>query len=52
MVVWRLWIGRTRNAGPGSQIIVVEVFNVGGWLSHVDFALEVDVGFLALVKLV
>ena len=28
----------------------MEVFNVGGWLSHGDFALDVDVDFLAVVK--
>ena len=28
----------------------VEVFNVGGWLTHCDIALEVGVDFLAIVE--
>ena len=42
-MVWHLWIGRTRHLGPGSLSFAVEVFNVGGWLSHGDIALDVDV---------
>ena len=48
--MWHLWIGTAQQPGPGSQDFVVDVFNVGGWLSHGDFALEVDVDFLAVVN--
>ena len=50
MVARHLWIGRPRNPGPDLQNIAVKVFNVGGWLTHGDFALEVDIGFLAAVE--
>ena len=44
-----LWIGRARHPGPGSVPFLVEVLNVGGWLTHCDFALDVGVDFLAVV---
>ena len=34
--------------GPGN--LEVEVFNVGGWLTHGDFALEIDADFLAVTE--
>ena len=49
MVIVMVWIVRARNPRPGLQNIADEVFNVGGWLSHGDFAVEVDVDFLAVV---
>ena len=47
---WYLWIGWARHPGPDSQGVAVEVFNVGGWLTHRDFALETWVDFLAVVE--
>ena len=47
-----LWIGRARHPGPSSsdQLFGLEVFNVGGWLTHGDFALEAPVDSLAVVE--
>ena len=52
LILWHLWIGRARHPGPTSlpQHVGVEVFNVGGWLTHGDLALEVGVDFLAVVE--
>ena len=50
VVLWHLWIGRARHPGPGSVPFLVEVLNVGGWLTHCDFALDVGVDFLAVVE--
>ena len=50
VVLWHLWIGRARHPGPGSVPFLVEVLNVGGWLTHCDFALDVEVDFLAVVE--
>ena len=47
MVLWHLWI---RHPGPGSVPCLIEVLNVGGWLTHCDFALDVGVDFLAVVE--
>ena len=49
-VLWHLWIGGARKPGPGLQHATVEVFNVGGWLTHGDFALEAEVDYLAVVE--
>ena len=49
-VLWLLWVGRARHPGPFSGSMSVEVFNVGGWLTHGDLALEADVDFLAVVE--
>ena len=47
---WDLWIGRAGHLGPGSAVpVTVEVFNVGGWLAHGDYACSVDVDFLGVV---
>ena len=35
---------------PGSVPFHIEVLNVGGWLTHCDFALNVAVDFLAVVE--
>ena len=50
VVLWHLWIGRAKHAGPGSVPFHIEVLNVGGWLTHCDFALDVAVDFLAVVE--
>ena len=52
LLLWHLWIGRARHPGPTPlpQHVGVEVFNVGGWLTHGDLALEVGVDFLAVVE--
>ena len=48
---WYLWIGRAKNPGPGSSHhLSVEVFNVGGWLTHGDLALDAGLDFLAVTK--
>ena len=52
LILWNVWIGRTRHPGPASlpRHVGVEVLNVGVWLTHGDLALEVDVDFLAVVE--
>ena len=50
VVLWHLWIGRSRHPGPGSVPFQVEGLNAGGWLTHCDFALDVGVDFLAVVE--
>ena len=49
-MLWLLWVGRARHPGPFSGSMSVEVFNVGGWLTHGDLALETGVDFLAVVE--
>ena len=49
-MLWLLWVGRARHPGPFSRSMSVEVFNVGGWLTHGDLALETGVDFLAVVE--
>ena len=53
--LWRFWgkilgIGRARHPGPGSNNLDVEVFNIGGSLTHGDYALETDADFFAVVE--
>ena len=44
-----LWIGRARHPGPpNSPGICLEAFNVGGWLTHGDLAMETKADFLAI----
>ena len=50
MLVWHLWIGRARHPGPGAASFAVEVFNVGGWLTHGDLVLDTELDFLAVVE--
>ena len=51
MVFWYLWIGRAKNPGPGSSHhLAVEVFDVGGWLTHGDLALDAGLDFLAVTE--
>ena len=45
-----MWIGRARHPGPFSGDMTIEVFNVGGWLTHGDMVLETRVDFLAVVE--
>ena len=51
-ILWHLWIGRTKHPGPPSlsRQVGIEFFNVGGWLTHGDLALEVEVDFLAVAE--
>ena len=51
-VLWYFWIERARHLGPTSlpRHVGVEFLNVGGWLTHGDFALEVGVDFLAVAE--
>ena len=51
LILWYLWIGRAKNPGPGSpHHLAVEVFNVGGWLTHGDLALDAGLDFLAVTE--
>ena len=43
------WEGQAPSAG--SQHVALEVFNVGGWLTHGDLALEAGVDFLLLLSI-
>ena len=45
-----LWIGRARHPGPSSNNLDVEVFNVGGFLTHGDYVLDTDADFVAVVE--
>ena len=49
LILCFLWIGRAKNPGPGSpHHLAVEVFNVGGWHTHGDLALDAGLDFLAV----
>ena len=52
LIFWHLWIGRAKHLGPvpPSHHFALEVFNVGGWLTHGDLAFEAGVDFLAVVE--
>ena len=50
VILWSLWVGRARHPGPGSFGVSVELFNVGGWLTHGDFAHESSADFLAVAE--
>ena len=52
LILWHLWIGRAKHPGPASppQHVALEVFNVGGWPTFGDLALEAGVDFLAVVE--
>ena len=51
LILWYLCIGTAKNPGPGSpHHLAVEVFNVGGWLTHGDFALDDGLDFLAVTE--
>ena len=46
LVLWHLWIVRGKHPGRGSPChLAIEIFNVGGWLTHGDLALEAKVDF-------
>ena len=49
-VLWHLWIGSARKAGPGPRHVAVEAFDVGSWLMRGDLALEAEVDYLAVVE--
>ena len=49
-MLWHLWIGRARHPGPSLTNLFIEVFNMGGFLTHGDYALDTDASFLALVE--
>ena len=44
------WEGSAPWATPPFHQVGLEVFNVGGWLTHGDLALEAGVDFLAVVE--
>ena len=52
LFLWHLWVGRARHPRPPSlpRDVGYEVFNVGGWLTHGDLALEVGVDVLAVTE--
>ena len=52
LVFWHFWAGRARHPGPPSQphSVSLEFFNVGGWLTHGDLALDAGVDFLAVAE--
>ena len=51
LVFWHLWIGRAKHPGPSPlHQLAVEVFNVGGWLTHGDLALDAGLDFLAVTE--
>ena len=50
VIVWHFWIGRARQPWPGPQGVAVEVFNVGGSLTHGDFALDTETDYLVVVE--
>ena len=45
-----VWIGRARHPGSAAASFAVEVFNVGGWLTHGDLVLGTEVDVLAVVE--
>ena len=45
-----LWIGRARHPWPPSNNLDVEVFTVGGFLTHGDYVLNTDADFIAVVE--
>ena len=49
-MLWHLWVGRwTKHPGPfRSGGFRLEALNVGGWLTHWDFALETSLDLLAV----
>ena len=49
-ILWYLWIGRARHFGPPSNNLDVEVFNVGGFLTHGDHVLGTDADFVAIFE--
>ena len=49
-ILWYLWICRARHPGPPSNNLDVEVFNVGGFLTHGDYVLDTDADFVAVVE--
>ena len=51
LILWYLWIGRAQNPWPGPpHHLAVEVFNVGGWLTQGDLALNTGLDFLAVTE--
>ena len=52
LILWHFWAGRARHPGPPSQhhSVSLEFFNVGGWLTHGDLALDAGVDFLAVAE--
>ena len=44
------WAARLPGPSSSDQLFGLEVSNVGGWLTHCDFALEAAVDFLAVVE--
>ena len=51
-MLWQIWIGRPRHPGPSTHQLAIEVFNVGGWLTHGDLVLEAQVDFVVEHRLI
>ena len=48
--LWHLWMGGAQHPGLNSCCLAVEVFNVGGSLTHGDLVLDTKVDFSAVVS--
>ena len=50
-VDWHMWVGRAKHPGPfGGGTLGIEVFNVGGWLTHGDYALDTAADLLVICE--
>ena len=50
-VAWHLWVGRAKHPGPfDGGTLGIEVFNVAGWLTHGDYALDTAADFLVICE--
>ena len=55
VILWMFHIGRARHPGPGPRVFTpgqlsIVFVNVGGWLTHGDFALDSCAQFLAVAE--
>ena len=51
LLVWVLWVGSARHPWLDDEDHVkIEVFDVGGWLTHGNYAGDVDVDFFEVVE--
>ena len=50
-VACHLWVGRAKHPGTfGGGTLGIEVFSVGGWLTHGDYALDIAADFLVICE--